>query len=337
MPAELVDEVPLRARDREGLTERPAALRHDRTDGHVVGQQHRDRAASSRRARRRSSRLPPGPAAADASPPIDRQLGTCSLTSRRNSWTPGTSTDRRAAAACRAAGPSRASRGSRTPSSDRRSRRGRTGRACPRRSRPRTPTARVRPRSPARRPRPRPRSCRSSPRVRAVLPQTARDVLERADVMRRREAHEQVGALAVEPFEDLAGHLADRLDRCPGAATAPRRSGSRARGHVDVRVAERGERNRDRGAALEDRAPRLRSFPARGTRARRARAGTRTCPARRRTAACSARPPRRRFAHEDRLERAVAVGAVGRTHEHDEVRRQRRRVAPRRPSRRTRR
>ena len=47
LTGELVHEVALGARDRERLADRPAALRHDGADRHVVGAHHRDRTASS--------------------------------------------------------------------------------------------------------------------------------------------------------------------------------------------------------------------------------------------------------------------------------------------------
>jgi hypothetical protein len=58
--------------------------------------------------------------------------------------------------------------------------------------------------------------------------QRRRDVLERADVMRRREADREVAAFAVEALEDLARRFADGL-RCDRVSRQRRRE----RGHGD--------------------------------------------------------------------------------------------------------
>ena len=156
------------------------------------------------------------------------------------------------------------------------------------------------------------------------LAQTAHDVFERARVVRRREANEEVGAFTVELLEDLAGDLADGLDRSRM---------QRERGRVAVheihspaestpissrverlsREGQRGERDGDRRPALDDRAAAPRSCPAPGTRARPSPGGSRTCPARRRTSAGSGRSPRRRAGTRSRASRCRRCPSGART------------------------
>ena len=146
----------------------------------------------------------------------------------RGSRRPGTRTGRRASAACRVA---RALVG---PAAIAHAVVGRVRRRA--RSRRRAPPPEPRREHRQRRARPRPRRAAAGDRDRGAadehvgleqLAQPAGDVLERADVVARREADDEIGSLAVEPLEDLAGDLADRLERESGAARARRRSGSR--------------------------------------------------------------------------------------------------------------
>ena len=184
-------EVALGAGDRERLADRAAALRHDRTDRDVVG-------AAAPRPRRSCDDASSSDEAVAAragrgrrQPADHRELRDLRVARAAGSRAPGTRTDRRAAAACRAAATASGQPTITTPSSvcigverDRR-RRG------PRRSPPRTPTAPGRPRP--RRPPPATATAVAADQHLGLeqLAQPAGDVLERADVVRRREAHER--------------------------------------------------------------------------------------------------------------------------------------------------
>ena len=71
------------------------------------------------------------------------------------------------------------------------------------------------------------RGSRRSTSGSSSLRRPAGDVFERADVVRRGEANDEVGPFAVELLDDLARDLAHRLERQWDAARARPRSGSR--------------------------------------------------------------------------------------------------------------
>ena len=154
LPAELLDDVPLGARDDE-RARRPAGSPARRPCATVdAGEEHADRAVVEDRVVEHepvAARVAP---AADASPPITWSPGRSSLSRRRK---PSTGNVNGSASSSRVDGPSGGS-GSVGPADDRRCRRAcrstceRDGRQASRRAAtPRTATARASPRSPARR------------------------------------------------------------------------------------------------------------------------------------------------------------------------------------------
>ena len=157
-------------------------------------------------------RFPPGPAAGRRHPAHHRELGHLRVAQPQEVGDRERVRIGEHRAACRAAAARRASPRSRS--------RRRSGSR-----RARRPSTRPAPKRAANTERPGPSSTSTAPPATPTsgaadedlgfeqLAQTARDVLERPDVMRRGEANEEVRTLAVELLDDLARDLADGLDR----------------------------------------------------------------------------------------------------------------------------
>ena len=209
LPRELVEQVPLGPSDRERLADRAAALRHDGSYRHVVGQQHRDGAG------RGDVRVGDDAVAAGAGgrrrEPADdgevRHLRVDEPQEVRDRERVRIGEQQERATRRDGIGPTQDHE---------------TVFGLHRVERERVDAARAEARREHRQ-----RGCvldltasaRDRDRGRPEhgfgleqLAEAARHVLERADVMRRREANEQVGTFPVESLEDLARHFAHRLD-----------------------------------------------------------------------------------------------------------------------------